>query len=275
MYRKRVTVMESNQKSGWRILPVNGDTGMAYMGVSSNKRLFLKRNASPFLAALSVEEITPRLVWTKRMTTGETLTAQEWLNGRNLKRNEMNGKQVTDLLWRVHHSNLLKRMWKQVGGITVTPADLVDKCYLMLSDDLRNHPLVFKVLKVLKDNQPQLGRSNYEICHGDLNHKNWLLSDDNHLYLVDWDSAKLADPALDLSMLMCQYIPHQEWMKWLTQYFGKEPSYDVQQRVDWYSMIYLIRKIEDHHRLGRFHEMNQAIMKLVSIVNEQNYLKIN
>ena len=50
--------MESNQKSGWRILPVNGDTGMAYMGVNNDKRLFLKRNTSPFLAALSIEEIS-------------------------------------------------------------------------------------------------------------------------------------------------------------------------------------------------------------------------
>ena len=47
------------------------------MGVNNDKRLFLKRNTSPFLAALSIEEITPRLVWTKRMTSGDTLTAQD------------------------------------------------------------------------------------------------------------------------------------------------------------------------------------------------------
>lgn len=35
-----------------------------------------------------------------------------------------------------------------------------------------------------------------------LNHKNWLLSDKEKLYLVDWESARIADPASDLSMLM-------------------------------------------------------------------------
>ena len=62
------------------------------------------------------------------MTSGDTLTAQEWLNGRNLKREEMREKCVSDLLWRVHHSSILKKMWKQVGGRTLTPADLIDKC---------------------------------------------------------------------------------------------------------------------------------------------------
>lgn len=267
--------MESNQKSGWRILPVNGDTGMAYMGVNNDKRLFLKRNTSPFLAALSIEEITPRLVWTKRMTSGDTLTAQEWLNGRNLKREEMREKRVSDLLWRVHHSSLLKKMWKQVGGRTLAPADLIDKCYLELEPDLRNHPLISKVLKALKGNQPQLGRSNYEVCHGDLNHKNWLLSDEDKLYLVDWDSAKLADPALDLSMLMCQYVPRSKWNQWLTQYFGHQPSDETQKRIVWYAMENMIETIEDHHRRGRFHEMNQDIVKLAAIVNEQDYYKID
>ena len=267
--------MESNQKSGWRILPVNGDTGMAYMGVNNDKRLFLKRNTSPFLAALSIEEITPRLVWTKRMTSGDTLTAQEWLNGRNLKRDEMREKRVSDLLWRVHHSSLLKKMWKQVGGCTLTPADLIDKCYLELAPDLRNHPLISKVLKALKGNQPQLGRSNYEVCHGDLNHKNWLLSDEDKLYLVDWDSAKLADPALDLSMLMCQYVPRAKWNQWVVQYFGHQPSDETQKRIVWYAMENMIETIEDHHRRGRFHEMNQDIVKLAAIVNEQDYYKID
>ena len=135
--------------------------------------------------------------------------------------------------------------------------------------------MISKVLKALKGNQPQLGRSNYEVCHGDLNHKNWLLSDEDKLYLVDWDSAKLADPALDLSMLMCQYVPRSKWNQWLTQYFGHQPSDETQKRIVWYAMENMIETIEDHHRRGRFHEMNQDIVKLAAIVNEQDYYKID
>ncbi|MGX5377345.1 phosphotransferase family protein [Ligilactobacillus sp. LYQ135] len=266
--------MKPNQKTGWRILPVDGDTGMAYMGVKNDRRLFLKRNTSPFLAALSLEGITPKLVWTKRMTSGDILTAQEWMRGRNLHRNEMGEKRVSALLYRVHHSSLLKKMWRQVGGLTITPTDLLDECFMRLSPDLRTHPLIAKVLKALRANIPSLERSNYEVCHGDLNHKNWLLSDTGKLYLVDWDSAKLADPALDLSMLMCQYVPRNKWQKWLIQYLQQEPSEDLKKRINWYAMVNLIQVIEDRHSRGRFHEMNQDIIKLSEIVEKQDYFEI-
>lgn len=71
--------MNLNLENGWQILPIGGDTDTAYMGIKSDQKVFLKRNTSPFLAALSLEEIAPRLIWTKRISTGDTLTAQEWL----------------------------------------------------------------------------------------------------------------------------------------------------------------------------------------------------
>lgn len=82
--------MNLNLENGWQILPIGGDTDTAYMGIKSDQKVFLKRNTSPFLAALSLEEIAPRLIWTKRISTGDTLTAQEWLNGRSLYRSMVN-----------------------------------------------------------------------------------------------------------------------------------------------------------------------------------------
>jgi len=76
--------MDYKMDSGWRLYPIGGDTGQAYMGTRAEERVFLKRNSSPLLAALSVEGITPRLIWTKRVGNGDVLTAQEWLNGREL-----------------------------------------------------------------------------------------------------------------------------------------------------------------------------------------------
>ena len=56
--------MEYNMDSGWDLHPIGGDTGQAYMGVKDHERVFLKRNASPFLAVLSGEGITPKLIST-------------------------------------------------------------------------------------------------------------------------------------------------------------------------------------------------------------------
>lgn len=78
--------MAPNMRDGWQLYPLGGNTGTAYMGTKASQKVFLKQNASPFLAALSVEGITPRLVWTKRLASGDVMTAQEWLNGRTLRR---------------------------------------------------------------------------------------------------------------------------------------------------------------------------------------------
>ena len=264
--------MDFDLENGWRILPIDGDTGTAYMGIRQQEKLFLKRNTSHFLAALSIEGITPRLVWTKRMTTGDTLTAQEWLNGRCLHKAEMDSEAVSALLYRLHHSALLKRMLKQVGGQVVTPEELLQRYFRGLPQDLRHHPLLKTVANRLRAKQPQVKRSNYEVCHGDLNHKNWLLSDQGNLFLVDWESAVIADPAYDLSMLMCQYVPRNNWQQWLQTYQAngqEQPSGDLMLRINWYSFCYLLLQIKAKHQRGHFHEMNQDIIKLDEVVKKQ------
>ena len=255
--------MNLNLENGWQILPIGGDTDTAYMGIKSDQKVFLKRNTSPFLAALSLEEIAPRLIWTKRISTGDTLTAQEWLNGRSLYRSEMGQKSVSDLLYKVHHTPVLKKMLIQVGGKVVTPIDLVRKYFEGLPDDLNQHPLLNKVANYLKANQPDLKSDFYEVCHGDLNHKNWLLSDKEKLYLVDWEAS-------DLSMLMCQYVPRKNWEQWLRQY-GLEVNRDLWYRIYWYSLINLLLDVKYYHQRGRFTEMNQDILKISELINELNF----
>ena len=264
--------MDFDLENGWRVLPIDGDTGTAYMGIKQQEKLFLKRNTSPFLAALSIEGITPRLVWTKRMTSGDTLTAQEWLNGRCLRKDEMASQKVASLLYRLHHSALLKRMLKQVGGRTVTPEELLQGYFRGLPQDLRHHPLLKSVANQLRATKPQFKRSNYEVCHGDLNHKNWLLSDQGSLFLVDWESAIIADPAYDLSMLMCQYVPRSNWQQWLELYYAngsEQPAADFTDRISWYILSQLLLQIKDKHKRGRFHEMNQDIIKLDEVVKNK------
>ena len=86
--------MELERETGWKLHPIGGDTGQAYMGTKDEEKLFLKRNSSPFLAALSLEGISPKLIWTKRIGNGDVLTAQEWCNGRNLFKDEMHSSRV-------------------------------------------------------------------------------------------------------------------------------------------------------------------------------------
>jgi len=71
--------LEKAVGKGWQLKPAGGLTGDAYIATKDNRKLFIKRNSSPFLAVLSAVGIVPKLIWTKRMENGDVITAQEWL----------------------------------------------------------------------------------------------------------------------------------------------------------------------------------------------------
>lgn len=261
--------MDLQIDSGWKLHPIGGDTGQAYMGTKEEEKVFLKRNSSPFLAALSVEGITPKLVWTKRIGNGDVLTAQEWLNGRTLHSDEMSSQEVAGLLSRIHHSQTLKRMLTRVGGKTINPVDLVDSYLDGLSLDLRNHPFLQEVVYQLKNTLPSLETEKMTVCHGDIDRKNWLLSDEDRLYLVDWESAMLCDPAMDLGVLLCQYVKKENWQNWLEGY-GEELSKDLIHRMVWYAAMNDLLQIKKYHKETKFHKMNQAIIRLQQLILQQN-----
>ncbi|HAQ0104125.1 TPA: phosphotransferase family protein [Enterococcus faecium] len=126
--------MEFQLDQEWRLRPIKGDTGKTYIGMRDEDKVFIKRNTTPMLAALSREGITPKLVWTKRTGNGDTLTAQEWLEGRLLTPNEIGQRNdVIDVLYHLHHSNSLKTMLTRIGG-RVMSNWLVCKNYLYLVD---------------------------------------------------------------------------------------------------------------------------------------------
>ena len=140
--------MEIERESGWNLHPIGGETGQAYMGVRNEEKVFLKKNSSPFLAALSLEGITPRLMWTKRTGNGDVLTAQEWCNGRTLEESEMTSSNIAEILVKIHQSDTLKRLLKRVGGEEVSAVDLLMEYELNLSGDLENHPVLQEAYKI-------------------------------------------------------------------------------------------------------------------------------
>lgn len=254
--------MDLDLENGWQVLPIGSETGTAYMGIKQKEKVFLKRNPSPFIAALSLEEITPKLIWSKRMHTGDTLTAQQWMNGRCLERSEMSSELVLDLLRRVHSSDLLKKMLAKVGGLHYQPEDFLTLYYRGISTELMSHPLLARCAKFLESHLPTYAVKDYEVSHGDLNRQNFLLSDSGQLYLVDWESVMFADPAKDLSMLMCRYVPRADWKQWLESYFGKQLPEAMEFRIQWYALMNLLLDVKYNYQRGRFHEMNQDIIKI-------------
>lgn len=254
--------MKIEKESGWKLHPIGGETGQAFMGIRDQEKVFLKKNSSPFLATLSLEGITPRLIWTKRTGNGDVLTAQEWCNGRTLKRSEMAGKKVVDILNKLHQSAILKRLLNQISGVQVNEADLLRGYEEDLTIDLQNHPLLKKAHQFLLNTAPlSYTEEDVSVCHSDVSNKNMLLSDEGELFLVDWDTAILMDYLFDIGQLLARYIDKDEWENWALEN-GQLYDENEKKRIYWYVIINLLLDIKYAHQKNRYDQMNELILKL-------------
>ena len=86
----------------------------------------------------------------------------------------------------------------------ITPDIMLNKINASLSREVLTHHVVRRALTYLEDHIPNLdARFFITVVHGDVNHNNWLLSDRMNLP-VDWEGAMIADPAIDIGMLLLQ-----------------------------------------------------------------------
>ena len=151
-------------------------------------------------------------------------------------------------------------MLEKIGGQIQTPAMMLDAYEARLPSELQNNTYLSRVYHYLRENIPNYSVLNYMVVHGDVNHRNWLVSN-NYLYLVDWDSVMVADPALDLGMLLGHYVPRSSWNKWLLSY-GMRPSDEALTRIKWYALYNFLQEIVRHYQTGEKREMNAEILRL-------------
>ncbi|MDQ0196955.1 phosphotransferase family protein [Neobacillus ginsengisoli] len=242
----------------WEIVPAGGATGEAFYARYKDQRLFLKRNSSPFLAVLSAEGIVPKLVWTKRLENGDVITAQQWLTGRELKPSEMNQELVAKLLKKIHCSEPMLGMLSRLEKSPLHPNTIFQTVEEELDDEVLLLPEVQKTIAFLKKEAINVYSEEMVVCHGDVNHNNWLLAQDNQLYLIDWDGAMIADPAIDLGLLLYWYIPEENWGNWLAMY-GKTLNNHLKLRMKWYVALQTLSSIQWHKNKNRLQEMDKWI----------------
>lgn len=242
----------------WEIVPAGGATGEAFYASYEDQRLFLKRNSSPFLAVLSAEGIVPKLVWTKRLENGDVITAQQWLPGRELKPHDMNHERVARMLRKIHRSEPMVGMLSRLEKQPLQPDMIFQSVVELLDKEVLALPVVKKTLNFLLDESANVFSNEKVVCHGDVNHNNWLLTEDNQLYLIDWDGAMIADPAIDLGMLLYLYIPEANWDSWLAMY-GKPLTENLKLRMKWYVALQTLSSIQFYKNKDRLEEMDKWI----------------
>lgn len=254
----------------WIITSAGGSTGEAYYAQGDRKRLFLKRNSSPFIAVLSAQGIVPKLVWTKRLENGDVITAQEWLEGRELTPEEMRHPKVAMLLSKIHHSTELYDMFIRIDKDPIQPRQVYADCKNKLNSNVSSIEVkkalywMEEMLSLVEDSPAR-----QVVCHCDMNHNNWLLSKDGQLYLIDWDNAKIGDPAIDIGMLLYNYIPENEWDQWLESY-GINNNENLLKRMYWYLMVELVKNHEQATMQGEYKEAEQFNDELKRLLDRVN-----
>jgi thiamine kinase-like enzyme len=257
----RVTNLEHALGEGWSIFPAGGATGEAYFAVdrSGTQRLFIKRNSSPFLAVLSAEGIVPKLLWTKRLESGDVITAQTWIQGRELKGYEMNDICTSTILQKIHRSSELLSMLKRIGKSPLTPEDILNRIKdETMSLFIDSDETIEKAISYLTEHIDSISENaHYVVCHCDVNHNNWIMSDEGDIYLIDWDGAMIADPALDIGMLLYSYVPRDEWQQWLDKY-GLALTDRLEQKMHWYVIAQTILSLLWHKARNQTNEVKLA-----------------
>jgi len=245
----------------WDITPAGGATGEAFLARHEDTTLFLKRNSSPFLAVLSAEGIVPKLYWTKRLENGDVITAQQWLKGRDLKPGDMIHSQVAKLLNKIHQSKPLLSMLRRLGKSPILPENMLNELKNKIDDDLRKNPIIKKTVAILERDVHDIYSDDWVVCHTDVNHNNFILSDDNELYLIDWDNAMIGDRAIDIGLVLHWYIPKDRWMEWLGHY-GIEMNPSLEKRMKWYVLLQTISLVQWYKDRKHCDDMNRWLQFL-------------
>ncbi|MUV39273.1 putative phosphotransferase YtmP [Lentibacillus sp. JNUCC-1] len=251
----------------WNITPAGGLTGDAYIAERHNQRIFLKRNSSPFLAVLSAEGIVPKLMWTKRLENGDVLTAQEWLEARELKAEEMQHPHVANLLNQIHQSSELLHMLLRMGKTAVTSDETYQRIVGWSQENglLKNYDEVTHAIRVLDELLPATRGQEPVVCHCDLNHNNLLLTQTGELYLIDWDNAMIADPAMDIGLVLKWYVPVQYWGEWLQQY-GMQQDTQLMKRMYWYLLADALHYMNWHTIRNEPHKVEERLDTLKELL---------
>lgn len=257
--------MEHFFNQGWEITPAGGATGEAFFAQYEQEKLFLKRNSSPFLAVLSAEGIVPKLIWTKRMESGDVITAQKWLKGRELRPQEMNDEQVSKLLKKIHQSQPLLTMLERLGKVPLYPQQIAADLEIKLDEELLAYSIIKTALQYLHANIREVTTEELAVCHCDVNHNNWLLSEAGKLYLIDWDGAMIADPAIDLGPLLYFYVEQSRWNNWLKNY-GLYLDDTLKLRMKWYVVAQVVDFILWNRQQNRITDQDYWLNYLKTIL---------
>jgi len=81
----------------------------------------------------------------------------------------------------------------------------------------------------------------------------------------------IADPAIDIGMILYTYRDTIDWQSWLATY-GIEYTLDLEKRMKWYTIIQAIAMIEWYEEKSRYHDLNDWLKFLDDVLNLNRFI---
>jgi thiamine kinase-like enzyme len=219
----RFEVLGFLQKSfpdqAWKIkLPSQGTGQEAYFARSHECFYFIKLGVQlERYQVMFTLGLSPQIITTGSLEDGTSILVQQKINGRKPSRKDFRHylPKFAESLRQTHQSERLKRIllakssdrYKEAGLETLAQVEHRWEAYR--SKVPASAEFVDKSLGHLKDQINQFRGGGLAASHNDVCNGNWLVSFDGKIYLLDYESMSLDDPALDLGAILWWYYPPQ------------------------------------------------------------------
>jgi len=199
----------------WSFSLPRGSGMETYFVKGNGQDYFVKVGASVerYLAMAEIG-LSPPLITYGHLDSGLSIMIQSCINGRKPTRLDYRNRlnEVAEIIRKTHHARI-------TGVLQTVPSSLHKDAGVQALERLcqkwahfkRQVPLVAdfvdESLDTLARQVSQFAGEGLVASHGDICNANWLFTSDGRIYILDFESMSMDDPAADLGALLWWYYP--------------------------------------------------------------------
>ena len=196
--------------------PPHGTGNETYFAESSEQAYFVKLGAKTDRYRVMAElGLSPQVIATGQLEDGTSILVQQRVEGKHPSRRDFQRhlRKFAESIKRTHQSESLKQILPERSSVLYKDVGLeilgeVEQRWKKFEAEVPacaqyvNEKITYLKAKVGQFPGGGLVASHNDICNG-----NWLVSRDDELYLLDYESMAMDDPALDVGAILWWYYP--------------------------------------------------------------------
>ena len=225
----------------WEFSLPEGTGSETYFAHTKERSYFVKlgAQASRYQSAASIG-LTPEVLAVGLLQDGTSILVQPFVAGRKPSRRDYQTRleQFATAISKLHASPELKKVLPKASsdlyrllGMQAL-ARLKQKWALYKAQVPKIAGFIDESLEMLEQQLNTFTGAGLVVSHNDICNANWLVSADGHLYLIDFDSMELDDPAVDIGATLWWYYPPELRQRFLgVAGHAGDKAFEVRMRV--------------------------------------------